>query len=69
MAKFDLASALTRKETRTMRKMEFMIPYWMARCPNRGWKESPEYFKAEELREKMAVMEAKAKKRWEANFC
>ena len=55
--------------TRTMRKMEFMIPYWMARCPNRGWKDSPEYFKAEELREKMAVMEAKAKKRWEANFC
>ena len=52
-----------------MRKMEFMIPYWMARCPNRGWKESPEYFKAEELREKMAIMEAKAKKRWEANFC
>ena len=29
-----------------MRKMEAMIPYWMARCPNYGWKESQEFFKA-----------------------
>jgi len=66
---FDLASSLTRKETRVMRKMEAMVPYWMARCPNYGWKESPEYGKAEELKEKMSAMEVKAKKRWEANFC
>jgi len=52
-----------------MRKMEAMVPYWMARCPNYGWKESPEYGKAEELKEKMSAMEVKAKKRWEANFC
>jgi len=69
MPQFDLASSLTRKETRMMRKMEAMIPYWMARCPNYGWKESQEYFNAEDLHEKIGAMEAKAKKRWEANFC
>jgi len=69
MPQFDLASSLTRKETRIMRKMENMIPYWMARCPNYGWKESPEYFKAEELKDKMGAIEAKARKRWESNFC
>ena len=57
------------RRTRMMRKMEAMIPYWMARCPNYGWKESQEYFNAEDLREKMGAMESKAKKRWEANFC
>ena len=31
-----------------------MIPYHMARCPNYGWKESPEYGRAEELKEKIA---------------
>ena len=76
----------------------------MARCPNYGWKESEEYARAEELKEKIAgigacsrrapgpralrhraspslalfppfffplglsLAEAKAKKRWEANF-
>ena len=52
-----------------MRKTESMIPYWMARAPNYGWKESAEFFKAEELREKMAAIEAKARKRFDANFC
>ena len=69
MPQFDLASSLTRKETRVMRKTENMIPYWMARCPNYGWKESAEFAKAEELREKMSAIETKARKRWEANFC
>jgi len=66
---FDLASSLSRKETRMMRKMENMIPYWMARCPNYGWKESAEFGKAEELKDKMGQIELKARKRWESNFC
>jgi len=52
-----------------MRKMENMIPYWMARCPNYGWKESAEFGKAEELKDKMGQIELKARKRWESNFC
>ena len=51
-----------------IRKAEYMIPYHMARCPNYGWKESPEYASAEALKEKIAGIEAKAKKRWENNF-
>jgi hypothetical protein len=66
---FDLATALTKKEGRMIRKAEYMIPYHMARCPAYGWKESEEYFSAEELKEKIGAIEAKAKKRWEANFC
>jgi hypothetical protein len=66
---FDLATALTKKEGRLIRKAEYMIPYHMARCPAYAWKESEEYFKAEELKEKIAAIEGKAKKRWEANFC
>jgi hypothetical protein len=66
---FDLATALTKKEGRMIRKAEYMIPYHMARCPAYGWKESEEYFRAEELKEKIGAIEAKAKKRWEANFC
>ena len=31
-----------------------MIPYHMARCPNYGWKESEEFARAEELKEKIA---------------
>ena len=69
VAQFDLATALTKKETRLIRKAEYMIPYHMARCPAYGWKESEEYARAEELKEKIAGIEAKAKKRWEANFC
>ena len=65
---FDLASALTKKETRVIRKAEYMIPYHMARCPNYGWKESDEYLRAENLKEKIAGIETKAKKRWEASF-
>ena len=34
----------------------------MARCPNYGWKESQEYARAEELKEKIAGIESKAKK-------
>lgn len=66
---FDLASALTKKEGRLIRKAEYMIPYHMARCPNYGWKESEEYARAEELKVKISKIEEKAKKRWEANFC
>ena len=66
---FDLATALTKKEGRMIRKAEYMIPYHMARCPAYSWKESEEYFRAEELKEKIGAIEAKAKKRWEANFC
>ena len=66
---FDLATALTKKEGRMIRKAEYMIPYHMARCPAYGLKESEEYFRAEELKEKIGAIEAKAKKRWEANFC
>ena len=66
---FDLASALTKKESRMIRKAEYMIPYWMARCPNYGWKESDEYAQAEDLKVKIAGIETKAKKRWDANFC
>ena len=65
---FELASALTKKETRVIRKCEYMIPYHMARCPNYGWKESQEFARAEELREKIGGIESKAKKRWEASF-
>ena len=66
---FDLATALTKKEGRLIRKAEYMIPYHMARCPAYGWKESEEYARAEALKEKIGAIEAKAKKRWEANFC
>ena len=65
---FDLATALTRKETRVIRKAEGMVQYNLARCPNYGVFESPEYARAEELKEKIAAIEAKAKKRWESNF-
>ena len=54
---------MTKKETRVIRKAEYMIPYHMARCPNYGWKESPEYARAEELKDKIGAIEAKAKKR------
>jgi len=68
VVQFDLASALTKKEGRLIRKAEYMIPYHMARCPNYGWKESAEYARAEELKEKIAAIEAKAKKRWESSY-
>ena len=51
---FDLASALSKKEARMIKKAEYMIPYHMARCPNYGWKESEQYAKAEELKERIA---------------
>ena len=43
-----------------IRKAEYMIPYHMARCPNYGWKESPEYARAEELKEKISGIGALA---------
>ena len=57
---FDLATALTKKEGRMIRKAEYMIPYHMARCPAYGWKESEEFQRAEALKEKIAGIEAKA---------
>ena len=65
---FDLQTALTKKEKRVINKAEYMIPYHMARCPNYGWKESDQYARAEELKEKIEGIEAKAKKRWEMSF-
>jgi len=65
---FDLATALTRKEKRVVRKAEGMVQYHLARCPLRGVFESPEYARAEELKQKVKDIEAKAKKRWENNL-
>ena len=45
-----------------------MVQYNLARCPNYGVFESPEYKKASELKEKIAAIEVKAKKRWENQF-
>ena len=60
-SQFELASALTKKESRVIRKAEYMIPYHMARCPNYGWKESAEYACAELLKEKIAGIGARAR--------
>merc|ERR1712072_1202064 len=65
---FDLTTALTRKEQRTIRKCEGMVQYNLARCPNYGVFESPEYARAEDLKKKIKDIEAKARKRWENNF-
>ncbi|KAL1529274.1 hypothetical protein AB1Y20_000228 [Prymnesium parvum] len=65
VASFDLATALTKKETRTMRKSECMIQYHLARMPMYGAYESAQYAKANELRENMKNLEMKAKERWE----
>jgi len=65
LAAFDLATALTKKEQNKMRKMEPMIQYYLARMPFRDGKSSPEWAKAEELREGMDTIREKAKKRWE----
>ena len=56
------------RRTRTIRKTEGMVQYNLARCPNYGVFESPEYAKAQELKQKISDIEAKAKKRWENNF-
>ena len=53
---------------RTVRKAEGMVQYHLARCPLRGVFESPEYARAEELKQKVKDIEAKARKRWEANL-
>ena len=65
---FDLATALTRKETRVCRKKEGMSQYWMARCPARGVFESEEYKRAQDLLGDIEAIHQKAKKRWENNF-
>ena len=51
-----------------IRKAEGMIQYNLARCPNYGVFESPEWARAEELKANIKHIEEKAKKRWEANF-
>jgi len=65
---FDLQTALTRKEKRTIRKSEGMVQYNLARCPNYAVFESPEWARAEDLKQKVKDIEAKAKKRWENNL-
>lgn len=55
-------------EKRTIRKSEGMVQYNLARCPLYGVFESPEWARAEELKQKVKDIEVKAKKRWEANF-
>jgi hypothetical protein len=45
-----------------------MVQYHLARCPLRGVFESPEYLRAEDLKQKVKDIEAKARKRWEANL-
>ena len=45
-----------------------MVQYNLARCPLYGVHESPEWARAEELKQKVKDIEAKAKKRWEANL-
>ena len=56
------------RRNRTIRKCEGMVEYNLARCPMWGAHESPQYAKAQQLKEKIRTIEAKAKKRWEANF-
>ena len=56
------------RRKRTVRKSEGMVQYHLARCPLRGVFESPEYARAEELKQKVKDIEAKAKKRWENNL-
>eukprot|EP00325_Prymnesiales_sp_UTEX-LB-985_P000578 CAMPEP_0174694786 /NCGR_PEP_ID=MMETSP1094-20130205/1305_1 /TAXON_ID=156173 /ORGANISM="Chrysochromulina brevifilum, Strain UTEX LB 985" /LENGTH=76 /DNA_ID=CAMNT_0015891117 /DNA_START=47 /DNA_END=277 /DNA_ORIENTATION=+ len=68
LPQFDLQTALTRKEKRTIRKSEGMVQYNLARCPLYGVHESAEWARAEELKQKVKDIEAKAKKRWEANL-
>ena len=65
---FDPNTCLTKKEKRSISKCEYMIPYHMARCPNYGWKESEEFAKAEALKDRIAGIETKARKRFEASF-
>eukprot|EP00326_Haptolina_ericina_P003454 CAMPEP_0181209704 /NCGR_PEP_ID=MMETSP1096-20121128/22817_1 /TAXON_ID=156174 ORGANISM="Chrysochromulina ericina, Strain CCMP281" /NCGR_SAMPLE_ID=MMETSP1096 /ASSEMBLY_ACC=CAM_ASM_000453 /LENGTH=75 /DNA_ID=CAMNT_0023300901 /DNA_START=38 /DNA_END=265 /DNA_ORIENTATION=+ len=65
VASFDLASSLTKKETRSMRKMECMIQYHLARMPLYGAHESPQYARAQGLRDDIKKIEVKAKQRWE----
>ena len=65
---FDVVSALTRKEARTIRKCEGMIQYNMARCPNYGVFESNEYAKAQALKERIKAIHLKAKNRYDSGF-
>jgi len=66
VASFDLATSLTKKETRTIRKSECMVNYHLARMPMYGAHESPQYEKAQQLKENVKAIEAKARARWEA---
>jgi len=50
---------------RTIRKTECMIQYHLARMPMYGAHESPQFMKANEMKENIKNIEAKAKQRWE----
>jgi hypothetical protein len=65
VASFDLATALTKKETRTMRKHECMIQYHLARMPMYGAHESSQFAKANALRDDIKAIEVKARERWD----
>lgn len=64
-AAFDLATALTRKETRTIRKNESMVQYHLARMPMYGAHESDQYKMANYLRDANVRIESKARERWD----
>ena len=53
------------RRTRSMRKMECMIQYHLARMPLYGAHESPQYARAQGLRDDIKKIEVKAKQRWE----
>jgi len=65
IASFDLATSLTKKEARTIRKEACMIQYHLARMPMYGAHESPQFAKANDLRDHIKSIEVKAKERWE----
>lgn len=48
-----------------MRKMECMIQYHLARMPLYGAHESPQYARAQGLRDNIKGLEVKARQRWE----
>jgi len=62
---FDLATAMTKKETRKLTKMECMVNYHLARVPFWNGKESVAMANAEKTREMIASLKTKVKNRWE----
>jgi len=61
---FDLESALTRKESRKLKKMQAMIPYYLARCPLYNSKIGEHWEKAEYFKAEIKKLEQKAYKLW-----